>query len=274
MPSTPPPGCPWVTEKLRPGQREVARVRAQGGGCPQVSGLGQGCCAPAPAALTTSLAPSRPQTARSLKAGSPPALPESLLLTCIDVIASLGFPWKHWLAQNSNTLIQAGGAGETVCNPAANSARERAQQPPPLPRAAPAAFTYYFENKGRQIIESPRERESAGDAETLSTCTRRHPRTRTRVRATLGLPTLEWAGPAFKLFHGPAVLCARVRVPRIGSSQSLTFYWVWRINFLTPPATPYRRLVYTPFFSTRVQRMPGARSRDTLPFLLQLCSAL
>lgn len=130
MPSTPPPGCPWATEKLCPGQREVARVRALGGGCPPVSGLGQGCCAPAPTALTTSLAPSRPQTARSLKAGSPPALPESLLLTCIDVIASLGFPWKHWLAQNSNTLIQAGGAGETVCNPAANSARERARSSP------------------------------------------------------------------------------------------------------------------------------------------------
>lgn len=107
--------CPWQSAER---------------GCPPVSGLGWGCCAPAPAALTTSPAPSRPQTARSLKAGSPPALPESLLLTCIDVIASLGFPWKHWLARNSNTLIQAGGAGETVCNPAANSARDRARSSP------------------------------------------------------------------------------------------------------------------------------------------------
>ncbi len=30
----------------------------------------------------------------------------SLLLTCIDVIASLGFPWKHRRSKNSNTLIQ------------------------------------------------------------------------------------------------------------------------------------------------------------------------
>ncbi len=30
----------------------------------------------------------------------------SQLLTCIDVIASLGFPWKHRRSKNSNTLIQ------------------------------------------------------------------------------------------------------------------------------------------------------------------------
>lgn len=78
---------------------------------PLVLGPARGSLAPAPAAFATSSAPCRPKTARSLKAGSPPALPESLLLTCIDVIASLGFPWKHWRAQNSNTLIQAGGAG-------------------------------------------------------------------------------------------------------------------------------------------------------------------
>ena len=234
MPSTRPPGCPWVTEKLRSGQREVTRVRALGGGCPPVSGLGQGCCVPAPTALTTSLAPSRPQTARSLKAGSPPALPESLLLTCIDVIASLGFPWKHWLARNSNTLIQAGGAGETVCNPAANSARERARSSPhPSREQRRQRSRTILRTKEGKFIESQREkRECGGRRDPLNlhaqtpADTHTHTHTHTRVRATLGLSTLEWAGPAFRLFHGPAVLCARVPVLRIGSSQNLTSYWV------------------------------------------------
>lgn len=42
----------------------------------------------------------------------------------------------------------------------------------------------------------------------------------------LGLSTLGWVGPAFRFFHGPAVVCARVRVPRIDSSHEITSYWV------------------------------------------------
>lgn len=112
------PACPPQASRMSVGYGETpARAAGSclgsgaGRGRPPIPGLGRGSRAPAPAALATSPAPSRPQTAPSPKAGSPPALPESLLLTCIDVIASLGFPWKHWLARNSNTLIQAGGAG-------------------------------------------------------------------------------------------------------------------------------------------------------------------
>lgn len=36
-------------------------------------------------------------------------LNSSSLVTCIDVIASLGFPWKHGRAKNRNALIQTPG---------------------------------------------------------------------------------------------------------------------------------------------------------------------
>ncbi|KAB1275877.1 hypothetical protein Cadr_000008319 [Camelus dromedarius] len=102
-------------------------------------------------------------TAPSLKAGNPPALPESLLLTCIDVIASLGFPWKHWRAQN-----------KTVCNPAANCARQRAHNGPHPPLRLARADT------------------------------RTHPLT---MHNTPGSVYLGQALPAFGLFQGPNGVC-------------------------------------------------------------------
>lgn len=99
---------PWATEKLRPGGGKFPGCGLWDGR-PLKAGVPAPPCPPPPAPRP----PSRQQTAPSLRARAARP-PERLLLTCIDVIASLGFPWKHWRAQNSNTLMQAGSGRDGV----------------------------------------------------------------------------------------------------------------------------------------------------------------